>query len=61
MKNEITTLAVTLGLTATAVYLLSRAHSAISAETLIGFGAVVALLAVAAVEYRISWKKLFGR
>ena len=61
MKNEITTLAVTLGLTAAAVYLLSSVHSAISAETLVGFGAVGVLVAVAAVEYRISWRKLFGR
>jgi hypothetical protein len=61
MKNEVTTLAVTLSLMATAIYLLSRVHSAISADSVVGFGAVAVLLAVAAVEYRISWKKLTGR
>ena len=65
MKNEYITLAVTLALTgtfaATAAYLLSRGHPAINADSVIGFGAVLALLAMAAVEYRITWKKLFGR
>ena len=61
MKNEITTLAVTLGLTGAALTLLSRAHPAINADSLVGFGVILMLLAMAAVEYRISWKKLIGR
>jgi hypothetical protein len=61
MKNELTTLAVTLGLTGAAVFLLSRAHPAINADSLVGFGVVLMLLAMAAAEYRLSWKKLFGR
>lgn len=61
MKNEITILAVILSLTGIAVYLLSRALPAISADSLIGFGVVAMLLAMAALEYRISWKSLFGR
>jgi hypothetical protein len=61
MKNEITTLAVTFSVTGIASYLLSRAHPAISADSLIGFGVVMMLLAMAALEYRISWKSLIGR
>jgi len=61
MKTEITTLAVTLGLTGTAVYLLSRAHPALNADSLVGYGVVLMLLAMAAAEYRITWKKLIGR
>ncbi len=65
MKNEYITLAVTLALTGTlagtAAYVLSRAHPALNADSLIGFGAVLALLAMAALEYRLTWKKLIGR
>ena len=61
MKNELTTLAVTLSLTGAAVYLLSRAHPAINADSLVGFGVVLMLVAMAAAEYRITWKKLIGR
>jgi len=61
MKHELTTLAVTLGLTGAATYLLFRANPAINADSLVGFGVILMLLAMAAVEYRITWKKLFGR
>jgi hypothetical protein len=61
MKNEISTLSITLGITAIAVYLLSRSHPTISADALAGFGVVLMLLAMAALEYRISWKSLTGR
>ncbi len=61
MKNEYTALAVTLSLTGAAVYLLSRAHPAINVDSLVGFGVVLMLLAMAAAEYRITWKKLTGR
>jgi hypothetical protein len=61
MKNEITTLAVTLSLTGAAVYLLSRATLPINADSLVGYGVVLMLIALAAAEYRLSWKKLFGK
>ncbi|MBS0662547.1 MAG: hypothetical protein JSR48_04740, partial [Verrucomicrobia bacterium] len=55
------TLATSLGLSAAAAYLLSHADTAMSADTLIGSAAVFALLAMAALEYRIRWKDLIGR
>lgn len=61
MKKEILLLAVALSLTGLAAYVLSRVHPALSADSLIGFGVVAALLAMAALEYRISWKSLIGR
>ena len=61
MKNEYTTLAVTLSLTGAALYLLSRAHPAINADSRVGFGVGLMLLAMAAAEYRITWKSLFSR
>ena len=33
----------------------------VTAESVIGFASVLGLLGVAALEYRISWKRLFGR
>ena len=61
MKNEITTLAVTLGLAGTALTLLAHAHPSIDADSVVGFGVILMLLAMAAVEYRINWKKRIGR
>ncbi|MDB6167355.1 MAG: hypothetical protein JWM88_219 [Verrucomicrobia bacterium] len=61
MKIDFTTLAVTLGLTGSAAFLLSRVHPAITADSLVGFGVVAALLAMAALEYRLSWKSLTRR
>ena len=60
MKHEYITLAVTLGLTGAACYLLSLATPSVNADSLVGFGVILMLLAMAAVEYRITWKKLFG-
>jgi len=48
------------GALALAVFLLSFGSS-VSAESLIGYGSVVALLGMATLEYRINWKRLFGR
>ena len=61
MKNEIISLAISLGLIGAAAYLLSRVHPAITADSLIGYGVVAGLLAMAAMEYRISWKSLLRR
>ena len=59
MKKNIL-LAVPTSLIAVAALVLSfRSH--VHAETLIGYATVLALLGVAALEYRISWKRLFGR
>jgi hypothetical protein len=57
-KNII--LAVIPGLIAVAALLLSI-RSTLTAESVIGYGAVVALLGVAALEYRVTWKRIFGR
>jgi len=57
-KNLI--IAVPVSLIAVAALVLSF-RSSINAESLLGFASVFALLGVAALEYRISWKRLFGR
>lgn len=58
--NKNILLAVPVSIIAVAALLLS-VRSSVSAESLIGYVSVFALLAVAALEYRISWKRLFGR
>ncbi len=60
MKNKTVLLAVIPGVIASAALLLSlRSH--VDADTLVGFGSVIALAGVAAVEYRLSMKRVFGR
>lgn len=60
MKNTITTLAVLLGAIAAAALVLSvRPH--VSVDSAIGYASVLALVGVAALEYRINWKRLFSR
>ena len=59
MKKNIL-VAVPVSAIAVAALVLS-VRSSISAESLIGYGSVLALLCVTALEYRISWKRLFGR
>jgi hypothetical protein len=58
--NKNILVAVPLGLVAATALLLS-VRSSVSVESLIGYGSVAALLCVAALEYRITWKRLFGR
>ncbi len=60
MKNTKLILAATLGTVALAALVLSL-RSQVNADSLLGYGAVIALLAVAGVEYRIDWKRVFGR
>ena len=60
MKNNIIVRTGTLGVIAATVTLLSF-HSPVSVDSIVGFGCIFALLAVASLEYRISWKWLFGR
>ncbi|MES2697212.1 MAG: hypothetical protein V4773_27350 [Verrucomicrobiota bacterium] len=43
----------------TALVLSFRAP--VNAESLIGYASVLGLLGVATLEYRINWKRLFGR
>lgn len=57
-KNLI--VAVPVSLIAVAALVLSF-RSSINAEFLIGFASVFALLCVAALDYRIDWKRLFSR
>ena len=57
-KNII--IAVPLGFFAAAAIALSYRFS-ITVESAIGYFSVLALLAVVALEYRITWKRLFGR
>ncbi len=60
MKNNIITQAALLGITAAAVLVLS-VRSQVGVDSIVGFGSILALLFVAAMEYRITWKEIFGR
>lgn len=53
-------MAVPVSLTAVAALVLSF-RIPLTAESVIGFISVFGMLAVAALEYRITWKRLFGR
>jgi hypothetical protein len=59
MKNK-TILAVIPGILVAAALLLSF-RSQVTADSIVGFLAVLALLGVAALEYRLNWKRFFGR
>ena len=59
MKKNLV-IAVPVSLVAVAALVLSF-RSSVSVESLIGYLSVFALLAVAALEYRITWRRLFGR
>ncbi|MSU23604.1 MAG: hypothetical protein EXS32_07245 [Opitutus sp.] len=60
MKNNQIVLVVTLGIVAATALLLS-VRFRLGADSLIGYVSVLTLLAVLSLEYRISWKWLFGR
>lgn len=53
-------LAALLGLMAASAFMLS-ARAMANAESLIGYGTVLALVGVAALEYRLGPKRVFGR
>jgi hypothetical protein len=53
-------LAVLLGVIAAAALVLSYRFE-VNVEAVIGYGSVLALLGVAASEYRVGWKRIFGR
>ncbi len=58
--NKNILVAVPVGVLAVAALVLSF-RAPVTAESRIGYGSVHALLAVASLECRISWKRLFGR
>ena len=60
MKNNITTYAAILGVIAAATLVLSFRSQA-SVDSIVGFGSVFALLGLAAMEYRLTWKQVLGR
>ena len=60
MKTNMNVIAASLGIVAVAALVLSF-RSSVSAESVIGYGSVLALVVMAALEYRINWKRLLGR
>jgi len=60
MKTNTQLKAVIPGLLAIAAFVLLL-RAPVSADSLVGFLSVLALLGIAALEYRISWKGVFGR
>lgn len=60
MKTNVIVLAVTLSVLAVAAIVLSF-RSPVDADSLIGYGSVLALIGMAGLEYRINWKRLFAR
>ena len=60
MKTNTIVLAATLSALAVAAIVLSF-RSSVDADSVIGYGSVLALIGMAALEYRINWKRLFGR
>jgi hypothetical protein len=56
MKNDIITLAVVLGTLVAGTAFLLSSDSPVSVETVVGYGSVITLLAVAALDYRLTWK-----
>jgi predicted membrane-bound mannosyltransferase len=58
--NKNILVAVPVSLIAVAAFLLS-VRSSVNAESLIGYASVFALLSMVALEYRINWKRPFGR
>lgn len=59
MKNIINTTVVIPGVTAATLLLLSFVTVS-NVEFVVGFSAVLALLGIATLEYRINWKRLLG-
>lgn len=59
MKNKLI-LAVIPGVIVSAALLLSF-RSLVTADAIVGYLSVLTLLGVAALEYRLNWKRLFGR
>jgi putative effector of murein hydrolase len=60
MKNTII-LAVSLGAFVAATALVLSFRSSVTADSLVGYASVLTLLAMLTLEYRINWRRLFGR
>jgi hypothetical protein len=60
MNNNKQLLAVIPGVLALAALVLFF-RAPVNVDTLIGFMSVTALVGIAALEYRINWKRVFGR
>ncbi len=60
MKNTFVILAAPLGVFAAAVLALSVLPH-VNVETLVGYTTVLSLVGVATLEYRINWRRIFGR
>jgi len=59
MNKNVLLIAVPISLIAVAALVLSL-RSPVTADSVVGGFSVFALLAVASLEYRINWKRLFG-
>lgn len=60
MKNNIINQTVIPGILAAAAIALSF-RSLVTVESIVAYGSIAALLSLAALEYRITWKQLLGR
>ncbi len=60
MKTNIIILAVLSSAIAVAALLLSF-RSQVTAESAVGYACILALVGMATLEYRINWKRVFGR
>ncbi|HTO04156.1 MAG TPA: hypothetical protein VL069_10670 [Opitutus sp.] len=60
MKNSKLIIAAILGAIALATVVLFL-RASMNAETLIAYGSVIVILALAAVDYRIRWSQVFNR
>lgn len=61
MKTERLPYALIAGILAAAVGLLAVVRSTLPVDSLVGYGVIFMIAATAAVEYRINWKRIFGR
>lgn len=59
--KKILLVAVPVSLVVAVAALLLSFRASVTAESLIGYASVLGLLGVAALDYRISWKRIFGR
>ena len=61
MKTERLPYALVAGILAVVAGLLAVVRSSLQVESLVGYGVIVMLVATAVVDYRINWKRIFGR
>ena len=60
MNTKRITLALTVTALAVVTLVIAAARTAVGFDGLIGFGAVIALIAVAATDYRVALPRVFG-